>query len=50
MRRVNNTLTATVTVLGDVGQSGRIPLSAKGERVLDVLATAVVPSKQSLRA
>ena len=39
VRRVNNA-TSTVTVLGDVGQSGRIPLSAKGERVLDVLATA----------
>ena len=39
MRRVSNA-TATVTVLGDVAQSGRISLSAKGERVLDVLASA----------
>lgn len=39
VRRVTNA-TSTVTVLGDVGQSGRIPLTAKGERVLDVLASA----------
>lgn len=39
VRRVSNA-TATVTVLGDVAQSGRISLSAKGERVLDVLASA----------
>lgn len=31
---------STVTVLGDVGQSGRIPITSKGERLLDVLATA----------
>ena len=30
----------TVTVVGDVGQSGRIPLSSRGERILDVLALA----------
>jgi len=39
VRRVTNA-SATVTVLGDVAQSGRIPLTAKGERVLDVLASA----------
>ncbi len=39
VRRVTNA-TATVTVLGDVGQSGRVPLTAKGERILDVLASA----------
>jgi polysaccharide biosynthesis/export protein len=39
VRRVTNA-TSTVTVLGDVTQSGRIPLSAKGERLLDVLAAA----------
>jgi len=39
VRRVTNA-TAAVTVLGDVARSGRIPLSAKGERLLDVLASA----------
>ena len=39
IRRVTNA-TAAVTVLGDVARSGRIPLSAKGERLLDVLAAA----------
>lgn len=39
VRRVTNA-TSTVTVLGDVAQSGRIPLTAKGERILDVLASA----------
>ena len=39
VRRVTNA-TATVTLLGEVGQSGRIPLTAKGERILDVLASA----------
>jgi polysaccharide export outer membrane protein len=39
--------TSTVTVLGDVGQSGRYPLTAKGERVLDVIAVAG-GSKQAL--
>ena len=39
VRRVTNA-SSTVTVLGDVGQSGRFPITAKGERVLDVLATA----------
>jgi polysaccharide export outer membrane protein len=46
VRRVTNA-TDTVTVLGDVGQSGRIPLTAKGERILDVLASAG-GAKQSL--
>lgn len=31
---------ANVTVVGDVATSGRVPLTARGERVLDVLATA----------
>lgn len=31
---------ATVTVVGDVTTSGRVPLTAKGERVLDVLAAS----------
>lgn len=39
VRRVNNA-TATVSVLGDVVNSGRITLSAKGERLLDVIASA----------
>lgn len=30
----------TVTVVGDVGQSGRIPLTSRGERLLDILASA----------
>lgn len=39
VRRVNN-VTAAVSVLGDVENSGRITLSAKGERLLDVIALA----------
>ncbi|MDF0490977.1 polysaccharide export protein [Sphingomonas sp. H39-1-10] len=31
---------ATVTVVGDVATSERVPLTARGERILDVLATA----------
>jgi polysaccharide export outer membrane protein len=31
---------ANVTVVGDVANSARVPLTARGERVLDVLATA----------
>nr|WP_025294668.1 polysaccharide biosynthesis/export family protein [Sphingomonas sanxanigenens] len=31
---------ATVTVVGDVATSARVPLTARGERILDVLATA----------
>lgn len=31
---------ANVTVVGDVANSTRVPLSARGERILDVLATA----------
>lgn len=38
VRIVRNTA-ATVTVVGDVVGSARVPLTAKGERVLDVLAT-----------
>ena len=39
VRRVGNA-TATVAVLGEVQQSGRIPLTGKGERLLEVLASA----------
>ena len=39
VRRVSNA-TSNVTVLGDVGQSGRYPLTARGERLLEVLAAA----------
>ncbi|WP_232493661.1 polysaccharide biosynthesis/export family protein [Novosphingobium kaempferiae] len=39
VRLVRNA-TAAVTVVGDVGGSTRVPLSARGERVLDVLASA----------
>ena len=38
--RLLRNATATVTVVGDVGGSARVPLTAKGERVLDVLASA----------
>lgn len=38
--RVANNATSTVTVVGDVGQSLRMPLTAKGERLLDALAAA----------
>jgi polysaccharide export outer membrane protein len=39
VRRVTNA-SSTVSVLGEVNQSGRIPLTAGGERLLEVLATA----------
>ena len=39
VRRVANA-TATVSVLGEVQQSGRLPLTGKGERLLEVLASA----------
>lgn len=39
VRLVRNQAT-NVTVVGDVGESGRIPLTPKGERLLDVLANA----------
>lgn len=42
VRRVTNA-TSNVTVIGEVGQSGRIPLSARGERLLDALASAGGP-------
>ncbi|UZW55079.1 polysaccharide export protein [Sphingobium sp. JS3065] len=38
--RLLRNATATVTVVGEVGGSARVPLTAKGERVLDVLASA----------
>lgn len=39
VRLVRNA-TATVTVVGEVSQSGRLPLSPRGERLLDVLAAS----------
>jgi polysaccharide export outer membrane protein len=38
--RLAGNATANVTIVGDVASSGRIPLSSRGERLLDVLASA----------
>ncbi|MFO1259569.1 MAG: polysaccharide biosynthesis/export family protein [Sphingomonadaceae bacterium] len=38
--RVARNATTNVTIVGDVASSARIPLTAKGERVLDILASA----------
>lgn len=38
--RIVRNAAATVTVVGDVVQSARVPLTARGERVLDILASA----------
>lgn len=38
--RIARNATANVTVVGEVGTSMRMPLTAKGERVLDALASA----------
>jgi polysaccharide biosynthesis/export protein len=38
--RVLNNVSSTVTVVGEVTTSTRVPLTSKGERVLDVLAAA----------
>lgn len=38
--RLARNAAATVTVVGDVAASARLPLTAKGERVLDALASA----------
>lgn len=38
--QVTGNATSTVTVVGDVGQSLRMPLTAKGEHLLDALAAA----------
>lgn len=38
--RVVRNATATVSVLGEVQSSGRVPLTPKGERLLDILAAA----------
>ncbi|TXF10970.1 polysaccharide biosynthesis/export family protein [Pelomicrobium methylotrophicum] len=38
--RVTRNSTANVTVVGEVGQSVRMPLTAKGERLLDAIAAA----------
>lgn len=40
MARVIKNTTSTVTVVGEVSSSGRIPLTAHGERLLDVLAAS----------
>lgn len=40
MVRLVRNATKIVTVVGDVGNSTRVPLTARGERVLDVLASA----------
>ena len=44
VRLVRNA-TATVTVVGDVSGSTRVPLTARGERVLDVLASVGGPKQ-----
>jgi polysaccharide biosynthesis/export protein len=38
--RITRNTTANVTVVGEVGSSARVPLTARGERLLDVLASA----------
>lgn len=38
--RLARNATSNVTVVGDVANSGRIPLTAKGERLLEILAAA----------
>ena len=38
--RITHNTTANVTVVGEVTNSARVPLTARGERLLDVLATA----------
>lgn len=38
--RIQKNASSDVTVVGEVGQSARVPLSAKGERVLDAIAAA----------
>jgi polysaccharide export outer membrane protein len=40
MLRVIKNATSAVTVVGEVGASGRIPLTARGERLLDALAAS----------
>ena len=40
MVRVVRNAAANITVVGDVANSARVPLTPRGERVLDVLATA----------
>lgn len=38
--RIARNATANVSVVGDVGNAGRLPLSPRGERLLDVIAQA----------
>lgn len=38
--RIANNLSSTVTVVGEVKQSSRLPLTPKGERILDAIALA----------
>jgi polysaccharide export outer membrane protein len=40
MVRVTRNMTSTVTVVGEVSTSGRMPLTARGERLLDALASS----------
>lgn len=40
MVRVTRNTTATVTIVGEVNASGRMPLTARGERLLDALASS----------
>ncbi len=40
MVRLSQNATSYVTIVGDVSQSNRMPLTARGERVLDALASA----------
>ena len=38
--RLSRNAAANVTVVGDVANSARVPLTSRGERILDILATA----------
>ena len=38
--RITRNATANVSVVGEVSQAGRVPLTPKGERLLDVIASA----------
>jgi len=41
MLRVTKNMTSNATVMGEVKQSLRLPLTAKGEKVMDALAASV---------
>lgn len=38
--RIAQNLSSTVSVIGEVGQSGRVPITPNGARLLDIIATA----------